>query len=189
MVWAVAYWYFPNFVQPMFKEGVMSTNNIKPNHTKKGQQEIEPQNALILMNSYSTVELSELEQLCSANNLKVDHVTHNYNLHDVRPYKEMIKYIVKQKTPPVVLTDFNIRIFPQCVMASTMLGTLEAMNLVKIHTYNKYFKEQNKGYNLVINKNYNVDLLTDASWQVRYIKTIYKQQMQDQIKAKKNETN
>jgi hypothetical protein len=165
----------------MFREGVMTTNNIKANHTKEGPQEPKLQNALIFLNYYSTAELSELEQLCSANNLNVDHVTHNYNLHDVRPYKEMIKYIIKQKTPPIILIDNNIRLLPQCIMGSSVLGTLEEMNLAIIYTYNKNI---NKDYKLTITTNATFDLLTDATWQIRSIERIYREKSTERTKNK-----
>lgn len=164
----------------------MSTNNIKPNHTKDDQQEFEPQNALILMNSYSTAELSELEQLCSTNNLNVDHVTHNYNLHDVRPYKEMIKYVIKQKIPPIVLIDRDMSVFPQSIMSTTVLGTLEEMNLVKIRIYSR---EINKGYKLTMNTRYTSDLLTDATWQIRSIERIYQENSTENTKNKDKKDN
>lgn len=157
----------------------MTTNNTKSNHEEERSEST--QNALIFLSSYSTVELSELEQLCSANNLNVDHVTHNYNLHDVRPYKEMIKYIIKQKTPPIVLIDDSIRLLPQCIMGSTVLGTLEQMNLAIIHTYSKY---TNKDYKLTITADSTFDLLTDATWQIRSIEKIYKEKLVEQLKAK-----
>jgi hypothetical protein len=171
MVWAVVR-YFPNFIQPMFKEGVMTSNNTKSNHTevKEGQGE-NKKNALIFINHYSTAKLSEIERICTANNLSVDRIIYNYTLHDIRPYKEMIKYIIKQKTPPIVLIDNTIRLFPQCIMSSSILGTLEEMRLAIIHTYNK---KTNKDYNLTITTDSIFDLLTDATWQLRSIEKLYK---------------
>jgi hypothetical protein len=160
----------------------MNTNNITPNHKKEADQEIEPKNAVIFLNYYSTAKLYEIKDLCSANNFSVDQIIYNYNLHDARPYKEMIKYVATQKTPPTVFIDSAMRIFPQCVMGSTTLGTLEQMKLVKIHTYSK---DISKNYKLTLNANA-IDLLTDAAWQVQSIERIYEERQQKRREERKN---
>jgi hypothetical protein len=165
MVWAVAYC-FPNFIQPMFKERFMSANNKKSNYKEKARK-----NAMILIDHYSTAKLSEIQKICDANDLYVSCVIYNYSLHDVKPYKEIIKYIASQDIPPVVLIDNATRLFPQCIISSTLLGTLEEMKLAKIRTYSKELSKEKK---LLLTSKSTFGLLTDATWQLRSIEKLYK---------------
>ena len=108
----------------------------------KSQNIEEYKHAVILIDKYTTVELSEIEKFCRNNNLHVYCVIYNYTLCDTKPYKEIIKYIVSQGKPPVVLIDSNTCLFPQCIMSSTILGTLEEMQLAKIYTYNALSRQK-----------------------------------------------
>jgi hypothetical protein len=157
----------------------MSTDNTKS--SREEEQNENTQNALIFISSYSTIKLPEIQKLCDANNFDIGPVIYNYTLHDVRPYKEMIKYIAAQKTAPIVLIDRDMSVFPQSIMGTTVLGTLEEMKLVKIRTYSR---EINKGYKLTMNTKYSSDLLTDATWQIRSIERIYQEESAARIRNK-----
>ena len=151
----------------------MTTSNIKSNSAEKNK------NVVILIDKYTTVELSEISEMCNANDLNISCIIYNYMLHDVKPYKEIIKYIVSQDKPPVVIIDSNTCLFPQCIMSSTLLGTLEAMKQVEIHTYNKELKK-NK---LTLATKSTFDLLTEATWQLRSIEEVYEER-DNKIKQK-----
>ena len=151
----------------------MTTSNIKSNSAEENK------NVVILIDKYTTVELSEISEMCNANDLNISCIIYNYMLHDVKPYKEIIKYIVSQDKPPVVIIDSNTCLFPQCIMSSTLLGTLEAMKQVEIHTYNKELKK-NK---LTLATKSTFDLLTEATWQLRSIEEVYEER-DNKIKQK-----
>lgn len=151
----------------------MTTSNIKSNSAEENK------NVVILIDKYTTVELSEISEMCNANDLNISCIIYNYMLHDVKPYKEIIKYIVSQDKPPVVIIDSNTCLFPQCIMSSTLLGTLEAMKQVEIHTYNKELKK-NK---LTLATKSTFDLLTEATWQLRSIEEVYEER-NNKIKQK-----
>lgn len=85
------------------------------------------------------------------------------------------------------LIDLDIRQFPQCIMGNTVLGTLEEMNLVKIHTYNKFSEKPGRDYKLVVNENSTFDLLTDATWQMRSIERIYQEKALEEREKKKKD--
>lgn len=153
----------------------MSTDKIKSQNIE------EYKHAVILIDKYTTVELSEIEHLCSKNNLQVCCIIYNYTLCDTKPYKEIIKYIVSQHKPPVVIIDSNTCLFPQCIMSSTILGTLEEMQLAKIYTYNA-LSRQKKGDKLELIKQSTFDLLTEATYQLRSIEEMCR----DKQKTEKN---
>ena len=156
----------------------MSTDKIKSQNIE------EYKHAVILIDKYTTVELSEIEEFCINNNLHAYCVIYNYTLCDTKPYKEIIKYIVSQDKPPVVIIDSNTCLFPQCIISSTILGTLEEMQLAKIHTYNT-LSRQKKGDKLELIKQSTFDLLTEANYQLRSIETMYKNKQ----KIEKNRDN
>ena len=150
----------------------MTTDNIQLSHITKGKE------AIIFIDKYTTAELSEIRKMCRENDLNVSCIIYNYTLHDDKPYKEIIKYITDQDKPPVVIIDSNTCLFPQCIMSSTVLGTLEEMQLARIHTYNHHSK-QNK---LELIKQSTFDLLTEATWQLRSIEEMC---MEKEQKARK----
>ncbi len=143
----------------------MTTDNIQPNNTEKNKE------AVIFLDNYSSAELYEIKEMCNANDLKLSCVIYNYTLNDVRPYKEIIKYISDQDRPPVVLIDNNTCLFPQCIMSTTVLGALEEMKLAEIHVFGK-----DPTTNQLILDNQSIfNLLTEATFQLKLVEEICKE--------------
>lgn len=137
----------------------MTTDNIQSHNPEKNKK------AVIFLDNYSSAELSEINEMCNINDLKVSCVIYNYALCEVRPYQEIIKYISNQDTPPVVLMDSNTCLFPQGIMSTTVLGTLEEMELAEIHIFGK----DPTTNQLILDYQSACNLLTEATFQLKLV--------------------
>ena len=173
----------------------MTTNNIQT----KSKSAVDNRSAVIFMDKYSTAELTDIRAMCTANNLDISCIMYNYMLHEVKPYKEIIKYIRDQEHPPAVIIDSNTCLYPQCIVSSSVLGTLEEMKLAEIYTYDQQLKtdensiesqeseeSQQKHPKLHLIKQPTFDLLTNATWQLKAVEAMCEEK-QKQDKTKRGE--
>ena len=164
----------------------MTTNNIQT----KSKSAVDNRSAVIFMDKYSTAELTDIRAMCTANNLDISCIMYNYMLHEVKPYKEIIKYIRDQEHPPAVIIDSNTCLYPQCIVSSSVLGTLEEMKLAEIYTYDQQLRteeeSEEKLQKLHLIKKPTFDLLTNATWQLKAVEALCdEKQKRDKIKRGK----
>ena len=158
----------------------MTTNNIQ----NKTKIKTKNKSAVVFMDKYSTAELTDITAMCMANNLDISCIMYNYMLHEVKPYKEIIKYIKAQENPPAVIIDSNTCLYPQCIISSSVLGTLEEMKLAEIYTYDQQLRteedsteSEKKLQKLHLIKKPIFDLLTNATWQLKAVEAMCEEKL------------
>ena len=146
--------------------------------------------AVVFMDKYTTADLSDIKTMCKENDFDDSYVIYNYPLHETKPYREIIRYITSQESPPAVIIDSNTCLYPQCIVSSSVLGTLEEMKLAEIYTYDQQLRTEEeskeKQQKLHLIKKPTFDLLTNATWQLKAVEALCdEKQKRDKIKRGK----